>query len=335
MADERYEWLDKDAAERMLRGEPVGPVDDHARAQAARLRAALGDVSAQHCAGSRRGDRLPGEEAALAAFRESAGDRPVRIGRAVAGGAGVRSVRWGRPVRFGVALAVAGCALGGVAVAAGTGALPLPFRGGDPVPATSVSAAATPGPISSETPTGGRTPVSPSAPSDTHSPDTPDGPKQDRAAPGPTRVPTPESTGQGSEPGKSGEAGRGTGDGLGGAWYRKAVDACRDYRSGRMDSARRHRLASMAGGAQNVSKFCERILGGKGGGKSDAGSDAGSDAVEGNGSGSGSGSDDGDGDGRGLTPRVSFVPAPSPTAVTSGSSPSGAPSPNASGLTDQ
>ncbi|WP_167518325.1 hypothetical protein [Streptomyces albidochromogenes] len=36
MADERYEWLDRDAAERLLRGEPVGPVGEDARAQAER-----------------------------------------------------------------------------------------------------------------------------------------------------------------------------------------------------------------------------------------------------------------------------------------------------------
>ena len=41
MADERYEWLDKDAAERLLRGEPVEAADEHARTQAARLSRAL------------------------------------------------------------------------------------------------------------------------------------------------------------------------------------------------------------------------------------------------------------------------------------------------------
>lgn len=41
MADEQHEWLDKDAAERLLRGEPVDPVDGHARTEALRLVAAL------------------------------------------------------------------------------------------------------------------------------------------------------------------------------------------------------------------------------------------------------------------------------------------------------
>lgn len=34
MADEQHEWLDADAAEMLLRGEPVEAVDDHARAEA-------------------------------------------------------------------------------------------------------------------------------------------------------------------------------------------------------------------------------------------------------------------------------------------------------------
>ncbi|NEA07882.1 hypothetical protein G3I27_06680, partial [Streptomyces sp. SID10692] len=37
MADEHYEWLDKDAAEKLLRGEPVVPVGDGARTDAFRL----------------------------------------------------------------------------------------------------------------------------------------------------------------------------------------------------------------------------------------------------------------------------------------------------------
>ncbi|WP_329118242.1 hypothetical protein [Streptomyces sp. NBC_01465] len=324
MADEQYEWLDKDAAERMLRGEPVGPVDDHARAQAARLRAALGDVSAQHGVSSWDAGRMPGEEAALAAFRDSAGDRAVRIGRDAAG---VRPVRWARPVRFGVALAVAGCALGGVAVAAGTGALPLPFRGDDPMPASSVSAAATPGPIASESPMGGNEAPSPSAPPETHTPKSPAAPKTDEAAPGRTRVPTPDATGRSG--GTDGNKVYGKdGDGKGTAWYRTAVAACRDYRSGRLDPVRRHRLASMADGARKVARFCDRILGASGDGKSDGKNDTGD----------GTGSGDGDGEGRGITPQappVSFVPEPSPTPVTSASSASAAPSPSPSGLTDQ
>ncbi|SCE03491.1 hypothetical protein GA0115253_1027615, partial [Streptomyces sp. Termitarium-T10T-6] len=46
MADEHYEWLDKDAAERLLRGEPVVPVGDEARTEAFRLAEALGAARA-------------------------------------------------------------------------------------------------------------------------------------------------------------------------------------------------------------------------------------------------------------------------------------------------
>lgn len=65
MADEQYEWLDKDAAERLLRGEPVDPVDGHARTEAARLMAALAAARGARAANG----ELPGEAAALAAFR--------------------------------------------------------------------------------------------------------------------------------------------------------------------------------------------------------------------------------------------------------------------------
>ncbi|MBB5934813.1 hypothetical protein [Streptomyces zagrosensis] len=51
----------------------------------------------------------------------------------------------GRPLRAGFAAALVGCALGGVAVATGTGMLPTPFRSGpQPAPASSVTAAESP-----------------------------------------------------------------------------------------------------------------------------------------------------------------------------------------------
>ena len=55
MADEQHEWLDKDAAERLLRGEPVDPVDGHARTEAARLMAALAAFRAVPRAARTRG----------------------------------------------------------------------------------------------------------------------------------------------------------------------------------------------------------------------------------------------------------------------------------------
>ncbi|MFD4049993.1 hypothetical protein ACFWSF_31295, partial [Streptomyces sp. NPDC058611] len=69
MADERNRWLDRAAADRLLRGEPAEPVgpsaDPRARGEAARLRAALDALAERPAA---RGE-LPGEAAAVAAFR--------------------------------------------------------------------------------------------------------------------------------------------------------------------------------------------------------------------------------------------------------------------------
>ncbi|WP_430480528.1 hypothetical protein ACQZM9_12110 [Streptomyces sp. P11-1] len=168
MADEQYEWLDKDAAEKLLRGEPVVPLGDQARDDALRLAEALGAARAARRAPA---GELPGEDAVLTAFRQatrSGRDRlagrsagpalpgqpgtlhSVHIGAAPA--APPRRPRWSRPVRFGLAVSLAGCALGGVAVAAGTGVLPGPFGGQDsPAPASSVSAA-TPEPLVSGLP---------------------------------------------------------------------------------------------------------------------------------------------------------------------------------------
>ena len=73
-----------------------------------------------------------------AAFRAGpgrSGDRRPRAGR--------RSSLAGRPLRAGFVMAVAGCALGGAAVAAGAGVLPTPFGGGG-APAASVSPLASP-----------------------------------------------------------------------------------------------------------------------------------------------------------------------------------------------
>ncbi|MFB6557123.1 hypothetical protein ACFCWX_45660, partial [Streptomyces sp. NPDC056405] len=67
MADDRYSWLDKDAAERLLRGEPAGSqVGDGAPELEHLLKAAAAAGS-----GLPESAPLPGEEAALAAFRNA------------------------------------------------------------------------------------------------------------------------------------------------------------------------------------------------------------------------------------------------------------------------
>ncbi|WP_328378352.1 hypothetical protein OHB13_23105 [Streptomyces sp. NBC_00440] len=287
MADERCEWLDKDTAERLLSGGPVGAVDDHARAQAARLHAALdGAAPAASWAGT---DELPGEKAALEAFRlarDGGADAlgPVRRtakaqepaqSPATAGG------RWCRPVRFSVAALVAGCALSGVAVAAGTGMLPSPFGRSAPMPASSVSSAATPRPLISGTPSDTPTSSSPGPDSSSHGSGKPGpGRHHPRTSP-PASEPGGDASGgdsgsgEGSTHGtKAGGTGRESGAGnqhrptpsegghrLGAGVLHKLAEACRDYRAGRVDGERRRALESKAGGAANVEKFCGRVLG--------------------------------------------------------------------------
>lgn len=140
MADERDRWwLDEAAAEKLLRGEPAEPVgpnaDARARAEAARLRAAL-DALARPATRphSPPGAELTGEAAAVAAFRAArarAGAGPVAaafaeplvdLGRVTPGhGSASRRAaprRHGRTVRFGLAAALASVAVGGLAAAA-------------------------------------------------------------------------------------------------------------------------------------------------------------------------------------------------------------------------
>ncbi|MFF2008119.1 hypothetical protein ACFVWY_03455 [Streptomyces sp. NPDC058195] len=354
MADERYEWLDKDAAERLLRGEPVDPVDGPSGTDAERLAAAL-EAAARTARPATA--ELPGEAAALAAFRATpraraargAADRlggpadragvldPVRLGSGPAAGAGRgRRARWSRPVRFGLVASFAGCALGGVAVAAGTGMLQVPFGGGSQ-PASSVSAAATPEEPGPERAEGLTAP--PSASPDASGATSSAGSSSSAGAPepgGPDRSegrdhgkgdgsgartsgpPTGSADGRpDSRPGNSGSAG----------WYAKAVQACRDYRDGTLNEKRRRKLEELANGAANLGRFCDRVLG------------ANEDGQNGNGQGGGSGgggqnnegSDRGTGDDQGEDEEgdrgsgIGYTTTPSPADRPGGTGPSGAP----------
>ncbi|MGH4034326.1 hypothetical protein ACQB60_36010 [Actinomycetota bacterium Odt1-20B] len=338
MADEDYQWLDRAVAERLLRGEPLDDVDLHTRnqaeqEQAERLAQALESLetlcaddavrATEETSGVRPGaavasgrpgtaahasspaaleGELPGEAAALAAFRQaraegagaaSAGAGPVRLGRP---GERPRAVRWGRPVRFGMAAALAGCMLGGVAVAAGTGVLPTPFtRKEAPAQERTPSAASSPDSVL-PTPSGSSrnpdepTPDEGTTPDDdtTHKPGTakdPDSKAPDDDAgstPGGSKKPVP-GTGSGSDDEAKG-------------WYRRIVESCRDYRDGDLPADQRRRLEKAAKGAERVNEFCGRVLGGTpGGGDDDRGSSGG--GGNGNGGSSGGGQGDGDGDG--------------------------------------
>ncbi|WP_326767352.1 hypothetical protein OG978_25110 [Streptomyces sp. NBC_01591] len=339
MADEQYEWLDEDAAERLLRGEPVDPVGGQSCTDAERLVAAL-DAAAR--AARPAAGELPGEAAALAAFRTATrsartGTRakaqlrgaaekadgpadaevlePVRIGAASGGSVPYASVpsavsgrarpsRWSRPVRFGLVASLAGCALGGVAVAAGTGMFPGPFGGHAPLPATSVSAAATPEelgsgiteeqtpqPPSSASPrTGAATPpADPSPPAGDPDPGRSGGAKEneggDDRKPGSAATGSPGTTQDGTRPGSSGNDGSGE-------WYAKALKACREYRDGSLDEKRRRKLEALAKGARNLDRFCDRVIEGSENGQSDQGDDDGQ-SDDGSNWSSGSGSDSG------------------------------------------
>ncbi|MEU3709223.1 hypothetical protein [Streptomyces catenulae] len=273
MADDRYNWLDNDAAERLLRGEPVGTTADGARELALLLE---GAAPAEPAAGP-----LPGEESAVAAFRRAhpaAPSRPVaRAGLA-------------RPFRRGFAVALAACALGGVAVAAGTGVLPSPFRPG-PDPASSVSTDVSPGTL--ETPDPGTTaPGSPDAtagerPTDdaTVSP-TPD-------ASHTTTTPPPSATTRAPGRGVPGVPGNGNGKN-GSADRREVVLAlCRDYEAGKrgdMDRDTLQRLERAAGGPAKIHAFCRRYLQQQGNGNGNGGGDG-----KGDGGGNGDGNGNGDG----------------------------------------
>ncbi|WP_267243036.1 hypothetical protein [Streptomyces sp. PR69] len=357
MADERYEWLDKSAAERLLRGESVEAPDEHARDQAARLTTLLHGMA--RCDLPEDEGELPGEAAALAAFRKAraeaadpsahlaptsaapgasgvpgrfgrGGRGPVRIGRGARAGQPSRppfsgpdrprhgSV-FGRPVRLAVAAAVAGCALGGVAVATGAGVLPTPFHGGDPrPPAASSPAVSSPQPLGTESPSsaGGTDGPSPNPLVPTAPPGLP------TSTGGTGRSPDAEDDGTGGGAGGEPDSGttavpdasEGRKDGEGfDEWRRKSLAACKDYRRDALAPDARRRLESEAKGPEQVKRFCDRLLNGHADGEGDGGGDgdgeksgAGDRDREGNGNGRpGGGAGDGDNsrkdDGRGAS----------------------------------
>ncbi|MFF3840377.1 hypothetical protein [Streptomyces sp. NPDC001930] len=331
MADERYQWLDQEAAERLLRGEPVDAVDDHARSRAERLAGAL-DAARTPAART----ELPGEAAALAAFREAHAERaaaPVaaaaanrteqaELGRVRLAHVPVRRPRWGRSLRYGLAAAVAAVTVGGVAVAAGTGVLPMV----GPAPASSVTAGENADPLVSEDPGirkdpeapstepgggGDRTPgASPSAGTSTTPPSTgaPDGHGTDTRGPGTPKpgTGTPGTgTGTGTDPGgpgtESGDTGGATGGDPSGTKSRERIlKACQAFRSGKLDATGRRGLTSALRNGETLRRYCDRILGGGTAAPVDGGSGQDGSKGEADDDPKGDGSGDGrNGDGRG------------------------------------
>jgi hypothetical protein len=282
MADE-YRWLDREAAERLLRGEsPDDAVPPAAREQAERLsrtldalsasltdaRATEPDPAAASASVAPTGE-LPGEAAALAAFRAARAE----AARAEAAGTGAglvrivgpgrrgtaRPSRRRRTARLGLAAALIAGTVGGVAVAAGTGVLPGPFGGARPEPATSVSAATSgPGdhPYPTPSPRAGE-----SATADGSTNGTATGP----AEPGSAHGTPPE-----------------------------VASACRKVRQGRtLNPALRHTLENRAGGPSRITAYCTDLLEEAEGGTRDPGDAAGD--SEGNGKANGNGRTKGNG----------------------------------------
>lgn len=269
MADEQYRWLDRETAERLLRGESLEAVDAAHRDQAEQLAKTLEALTAEPSLSSAE---LPGEDAALAAFRAARANRNdtsaavgdgtgsvvapaaaqvtdvglVRIGTP---GHAARRPRWGRPLRLGLAAALAVGMVGGVAVAAGTGVLPTPFGGDEPGrPAATVSDAGQPErPLLSPSPEIGRQDVP-----------TPDGTSKAPTDSGTTRNPAP------GGPAADRETAGADRDKPAAGW-RKVVKACRDMRDGKdLPRDRRRALEGAAGSSKHLWKYCKTVLTGAG-----------------------------------------------------------------------
>ncbi|UNS98593.1 hypothetical protein MMF93_20615 [Streptomyces tubbatahanensis] len=310
------EWFEE--ADRRTAARLAAALDDLAAAHTAPWPPA----SASDAAPGAAPVELPGEAAALEAFRAarlggpragSAGPAAARAGSAAdlgltsgatgerpgQDGAGTgrergrsrtRYLLTGRPLRAGFAVAVAGCALGGVAVAAGTGVLPTPFTGGG-TPAATVSPAATPTGEDPEASSPGddedaegrdtagderRTPRE----TDSGGPSHDDGGHGDGKHPGDPRDLA--NSGGGGKHDKDGgghkdnKPGKKPGKGLGDSDDRKeaiAVALCKAYTANKLEADDRKKLERAAGGRAVVRKFC--IQYGHSGGSTPGGGDGG------------------------------------------------------------
>jgi hypothetical protein len=256
---------------------------------------------------------LPGEAAAVEAFRAAhpetlhsgtvdfsavPADAGTLVGRRAArqargGRHGARRMSFGgRPLRAGFVMAVAGCALGGAAVAAGTGVLPTPFGGGSPT--TSVSPMDRPSVDEASAQGGG-----------SGGEDGTNGPRRGSrdGGTGPSGSP--------SEDGKDRGRGRddngkgwpyGDGEGLP-SWQKREIaeDFCEPYENNQLSVEDRQRLEQVAGGPEDVDEFCDKYddgWGGRGNSGGWGGSNGNGNQPNSGGNGhSGGWGDDGGGDG--------------------------------------
>ncbi|MFI8102435.1 hypothetical protein [Streptomyces sp. NPDC086023] len=340
MADDRYDWLDGAAAEQLLRGEPVLPAGDaHGRAEAVRLAEALASLVPP----ARPGVELPGEAAAVAAFRaaraqDAAGSPAVRLvpapvetaelapltGRP-AGDRRPRTRSARRSLRFGLAAAVAGLTIGGVAAAATTGLLPdMPVIAG-PAPSVSVSLEPSPEPTGPTADTIGGTgePVTPRLLPDTPGADPSGTPSAGGATTGPgatAGTPSPQDP-------KAKDAG-GTSAGSTQESTTRLRASCKDLQAGRLDRAGRLDLEKAARGTR-LESYCAKLLGTGGTGDRDGegdrerpgGETGGGTGETGGGSGGGTGETGG---GKGGSTTLGFSTKLSRTTVREGAGAAGA-----------
>ncbi|WP_371103000.1 hypothetical protein [Streptomyces sp. PU_AKi4] len=310
MADEQHRWLDRGTAERLLSGEPLETADPVARDQAGRLAGALRALSAPPPSD---GGELPGEAAALAAFRKvreeregrseaahgegrPAGTRPsdigaIRIGVPHGDRSGTADgPRRGRPLGLGLAAALVAGMAGGVAVLAGTGVLSPP-DGSRSDPAASVTATGThpERPLVSPPPEGAA----------------PGGVTPGGRHPGGAAGPAEDGAGAAGDAGGSrapGKSDADTGDGAvrSGRGGKQIAAACRAWRDGKaLNGEREHLLEDAAGGSSRVGAYCEDVLSTSdtSGASGATGTDGG--AHSGNGNGKADGRSDGQGQGQG------------------------------------
>ncbi|MGW4736542.1 hypothetical protein ACWEQC_46670, partial [Streptomyces shenzhenensis] len=164
-----------------------------------------------------------------------------------------------RPARLALAAALAVGTVGGVAVAAGTGVLPVPFGDNDPGPAASVTAAGTPGlPLAS--------PSADAAQGGTSGPPAPSAPATGGPATGSAHGRAGTDPAPGGATGSPGSRGRAPGPWPG------APAACRDLRDGKeLGRGRERLLEQAAGGPTRVWTYCKGILASTGGTQGDAG----------------------------------------------------------------
>lgn len=270
---DRAAWPDPDTAERLLRRGTAlagrsgadGPHDDAAPAWPAapghpddawaaadRADPRFGELLRLLSAAARHGALDPGrEQAAVAAFRAARGAGAVRRGRPTGLGARIGS---GRPAKALAGGLVAVFAVGGVAFAAGTGALPTPFRGGVHARALPATGGGDPGKAAS----GSGVPRGPST--DARGRATP-GSGGAGSSPGATGVPTATATPDPSvsqPPATPSEPSANRQQQVLRALCRSYVEAVRQGRD--MDEKPLSRLQRRAGGQQRVAAFCRRVL---------------------------------------------------------------------------